>query len=281
MASITEILMEQNPIYNRQALGQTLPTMKEKLAVRPSKSKYTIAAEGMQTPDATLGYVKGGNLLTAITNGLKSGFGFYGAMQDRKAEQEYNQALADLAAKEREDKLAQQAFENDYKDRELAQKAELAQGQYANQRDIAQMQIDADALRAKQARENALIDAERQRNYAIEDRNYKTEQEQAIYDRNRADALSDMQTKQDYEKALYQQKGIDAQNAELLKNLDAIMQKRLTAEDYAKWRQNPNAYDVYSRAIYNPARWFGKANYIEQKDNAFTQVSNEDLLKGL
>ena len=202
MARITEILN-----------NQTLPTMREKLAVRPSKSKYTIAAEGIQTPDNTLGYVKGGNLLTAITNGLKSGLGFYGAMQDRKAEQEYNQALADLAAKEREDKLAQQAFENDYKDRELAQKAELAQGQYANQKDIAQMHIDADALRAKQARQNALIDAERQRQYALEDRNLLRQQALEDAERNRNYALEDRNYKTAQEQALYKrgllEQGID------------------------------------------------------------------------
>ena len=173
MVTINEILATQ----------QQLPTMRQKLGARPVRSNASVMSEMIQTPDNTLGYVKGGNLLSAIMGGLKSGLGFYGARQDRKAQEAYNQALADLAEKERADKAAQLAFENDYKDRELAQKAELAQSQYANQKDIAQMHIDADALRAKQARENALIDAERQRRYALEDRDYKAAQEQALYNR--------------------------------------------------------------------------------------------------
>lgn len=310
MARITEILMEQNPIYNRQALNQPLPTMREKLAVRPSKSKYTIAAEGIQTPDATLGYVKGGNLLTAITNGLKSGLGFYGAMQDRKAEQEYNQALADLAEKERADKLAQQAFENDYKDREIAQKAELAQSQYANQKDIAQIHIDADALRAKQARENALIDAERQRQYALEDRNYKTAQEQELYKRGLLE--------QGIDPNLY---GKDAQYTALINQAkkQQSLQDQLNAANIKLGESGKVGMDKVQQVIQNPSRKlqygdnsllanflginkFGisrpqadyqapsplsditnqyRAKLQSQANNNFTQVSNEDLLKGL
>lgn len=267
MATINEILTQQQ-----------LPTMRQKLGARPVRSNASVMSEMIQTPDNTLGYVKGGNLLSAIMGGLKSGLGFYGARQDRKAQEAYNQELAEQAAQERADRLAQQAYENDYKDRQLTQQAELAGNQLANQRDIAQMNIDAQEARAKEARANALYDAKQQRQYALEDMQAKQAQEQSIYDRNRKDALADLAAKQEYEKALATQNKIDAQNAELLKNLDAVMQKKLNAEDYSKWRQNPDGYDIISRSLLNPARWFGSANIIEQKNNA---QANEKTLNDI
>lgn len=92
MATINEIL----------ATRQQLPTMRQKLAARPVRSSASVMSEMIQTPDNTLGYVKGGNLLSAIMGGLKSGLGFYGARQDRKAQEAYNQELAEQEAQDRE-----------------------------------------------------------------------------------------------------------------------------------------------------------------------------------
>ena len=195
MALLTEIL--QNPIYQRKTnqdfanglnfdgIPQTEwqgQTMKDRLA-RPTASAATRMSNSMESVDPALGYMKGGEWLSAITNGLKTGLGFYGAIKDAKAQDAYNQQLAELAAQERADKQAQQAFENDYKNRELAQKETLQQGQFANQkemqasqlanaRDIEAMKILAAQEQAKQANANAIA-AERR----------KAAQEQALHDR--------------------------------------------------------------------------------------------------
>lgn len=184
MALLTEIL--QNPIYQRKTnqdfanglnfdgIPQTEwqgQTMKDRLA-RPSASAATRMANSMESADPALGYMKGGEWLSAITNGLKTGLGFYGAIKDAQAQDAYNQQLAELAAQERADKQAQQAFENDYKNRELAQKETLQQGQFANQKDIEAMKILAAQEQAKQANANAIAAEKR-----------KVAQEQALHDR--------------------------------------------------------------------------------------------------
>ena len=142
-------------------------TMKEKLA-RPSTSAATRMSGMIADADPALGYSKEGALLTALTSGLKSGLGFYGAIKDAKAQDAYNQLLAEQQAQDRTDKLAQQAFENDFKNRELAQKEALQQGQFANQKEIAQMNIDAANARANVARSQALADKKAQYEHEAE-----------------------------------------------------------------------------------------------------------------
>ena len=181
---LSEIL--QNPIYQRRAKQELadkltfdgIPqtewkgkTMKETLA-RPSTSAATRMSGIIADADPALGYAKGGKLLTALTSGLKSGLGFYGAIKDAQAQDAYNQLLAEQQAQDRADKQAQQAFENDFKDRELAQKEALQQGQFANQKDIEAMKIAAAQEQAKQANANAIAAEQR-----------KVAQEQALHDR--------------------------------------------------------------------------------------------------
>ena len=214
----------------------------------------------IQVPNADASFVKGGDIVTGLTSALKSGLGFYGAMQDAKNQQAYNDYLAQVAEQERQDKLGQQAFENDYKDRALAQQAELAQNQLSAQAAMKQKEIEAQNARAELARQQALADRADQRKY-----------EQTIYDRNRADTLSDTQAANDAKA-----------QAQYIQDMNAIAAKNLTAEDYNRWRENPNAYDIKG------SNWFGRklgfrGDLIEKKplQNNYSNVSNEDLLKGL
>lgn len=75
---------------------------------RPVRSIYSRAADAIQTPDASLGLLGGkGNWVSGITNALKGGLGFYGAMKEAQAEQAYNDALAAQGEQDRADQLAQ------------------------------------------------------------------------------------------------------------------------------------------------------------------------------
>lgn len=97
---------------------------------RPVRSWASRASEMLPDPNAEWGILgTKGNIAAGLAAGLKSGLGFYGAMKDAKAEQAYNDALAAQGEQERQDKLAQQEAEMDYKNRALAQQAELAQNQ--------------------------------------------------------------------------------------------------------------------------------------------------------
>lgn len=159
---------------------------------RPVRSVYSRAADAIQTPDSRIGILgSAGNWTSGLANALKGGLGFYGAIKDAQAEQAYNDYLAQMAEQERQDKLAQQAWEQDYKERDLAQDLEKTQ-----------LAINADNRRAEIARRYALEDAERRRSQevadvelkrkqALEDRDAQWAHEQSVYDRNRADFVAD------------------------------------------------------------------------------------------
>lgn len=253
---------------------------------RPTRSVYSRMADTIQTPNSMLGLMGStGNWVTGLTNAFRSGLGFYGAKKDYEAEKAYNEQLAAQAAQERQDKLAQQAWEQEYKERALAQDLEKAQLSIAadNRRaEIARGYAleDADRRRAQE-----LADAELKRKQAIEDRNAQYAHEQSIYDRNRANAIADRDAQL--------QAAIDAENRKQAHDLHLEEQKRqntindmiakgLRPEEAQKFLNNPQGYDAYSRGWYNPARWFGPKNTIvERKQPNFSNVSNEDLLKGL
>lgn len=183
----------------------------------PVRSNYSRAAETIKDPTEDWGLLgTAGNIAAGLTAGLKSGLGFYGAMQDARNQQAYNDYLAKQAEQERQDKLEQQAWEQDYKDRALAQDLEKAQ-----------LAIDADTRRAEIARGYALEDAERRRTQevadaelkrkqAIEDRNAQYQHELAVYNRNHEnqlqDALNAENRKQAYEQEQMAVKQLDPAN---------------------------------------------------------------------
>lgn len=146
----------------------------------PVRSNYSTAADYIQTPDRTLGLLGGtGNLVTGLTSALKGGLGFYGAKQDARNQQAYNEYLAEQAEQARQDKLAQQATENQYKQDALAQQAELAQKQIEAQAALQANQFNQqkemegikneNAIALQSAATQAAIDAEnRKRAYEEE-----------------------------------------------------------------------------------------------------------------
>jgi hypothetical protein len=188
-----------------------------------------VISESIAAPTEKWGYVKGGDIAAGLAAGLKSYLGMRGAMQDMSNQQAYNDYLAQMAEQDRQDKLGQQAFENDLKDRALAQEAQLAENQLNAKADEFERQKELEGIKHANA---------------LELQNAQIEREKNIYDRNRADALADAQTKRNFDLALLNQKAKNDKDAEMLKGLDAIAQKRLNAEDYALWRQNPDAFDI-------------------------------------
>lgn len=123
----------------------------------PVQSAYTRAAQTIKDPSEDWGLLgTKGNIAAGLTSAIKSGLGMYGTLKDLRAEQAYNDALALQAAQDREDKLAQQAFENDYKDKTLAQQAKelgYKERALAQQAALAREQMEAEA--AKQANQFA------------------------------------------------------------------------------------------------------------------------------
>lgn len=77
---------------------------------QPVRSWQSRGAELIQTPGAEIGYATGGNVLAGLSNALKSGLGFYGAMQDARNQKAYNENLAQLAE---QNEQAQQAQEDE------------------------------------------------------------------------------------------------------------------------------------------------------------------------
>lgn len=224
----------------------------------PVKSKYTIAAQSLSRPTTDWGYVKGGDIAAGLASGLRGYLGMRGAMEDARNQQAYNDYLAQMAEQDRADKIAQQQAEMDYKDRALAQQAALAQNQLDAQAALKQQEIEAQNARAELARQQALADRDAQ--YA---------HEQAIYDRNRADAVSDLNAQNKAK-----------QQAQYIQDMNTIAAKNLNAEDYNKWRENPNAYDIKG------SNWFGRklgfrGDLKPKQSNSFANLSDEDLLKGL
>lgn len=230
----------------------------------PVQSRKTILAQGIQDPTPDWGYVKGGDIAAGLAAGLKGYLGMRGALEDARNQYAYNENQAQLAEQERQDKLAQQGWDQDYKERYLAQDLEKAKM----------------ALEAAKAKEDAT------RNQQVSDIQAQWAHDQAMYDQKRADALADrdaqiqaaIQTelrKQAYEQRVAEQKAEEARKAEELKDLDAVMQKRLTAEDYAKWRQNPDAYEI-SGDNWFKRKFGGRANLSPKSQpiqiNGFTIV---------
>lgn len=230
----------------------------------PARSKSSLVAENLPTPTSDWGYVKGGNLAAGLAAGLKGYLGMRGALEDSRNQQAYNDYLAQLAEQERQDKLEQQGWDRDYKERALAQDLEKAQ-----------LGLNTTKEERAMAREQALADRESQ-----------YEHERALYDIKRADALADREAqlqaameaekrKQEYDQALLAQKTEEARKAEMLKDLDTVAQKRLSAEDYALWRQNPDAFDITGDGWFK--RKLGIRANIERKSqpiqiNGFTIV---------
>lgn len=74
----------------------------------PVRSAYSKIAEGIQEPSSQLGLLgDSGNIVTGLTSALKSGLGFYGATQDARNQQAYNENLAQLAEQNEQEQKAQ------------------------------------------------------------------------------------------------------------------------------------------------------------------------------
>lgn len=73
----------------------------------PVQSAYTRAAQTIKDPSEDWGLLgTKGNIAAGLTSALKSGLGMYGALKDLRAEQAYNDALAQQAEQNRQDQLA-------------------------------------------------------------------------------------------------------------------------------------------------------------------------------
>ena len=73
----------------------------------PVQSAYTRAAQTIKEPSEDWGLLgTKGNIAAGLTSALKSGLGMYGALKDLRAEQAYNDALAQQAEQDRQDQLA-------------------------------------------------------------------------------------------------------------------------------------------------------------------------------
>lgn len=240
-----------------------------------------MANEMIGEPSDNWGYVKGGDIAAGLAAGLKGYLGMRGALEDSKSEQQYNDYLA---------QLQQQASEREqqrYDDQQQLEYYKLAQqGELANKRLLAE-KAAAERARAQAvedrdlAYQRKLDELAMQRQQALADRQAQQDYEQAVYTRNRADTVTDNYAQRAFEENKQRRAAYMAEQAQYLKDLDSVMQKKLSAEDYLKWRENPEAYDVNSRVWLNPKRWFGKANNLVPKESAFNQMSDEDLLKGL
>lgn len=231
----------------------------------PVRSKYSVISQSIADPTEKWGYVKGGDIAAGLAAGLKSYLGMRGAMQDMSNQQAYNDYLAQMAEQERQDKLDQQGWDRDYKERALAQDLEKAQ-----------LGLNTTKEERAMAREQALAD-----------RASQYEHEKALYDIKRADALADREAqlqatmeaekrKQEYDQALLAQKTEEARKAEMLKDLDTVAQKRLSAEDYALWRQNPDAFDITGDGWFK--RKLGIRANIERK-NQPTQINGYTIVE--
>ena len=75
---------------------------------QPVRSWQSRGAELIQNPGAEIGYATGGNVLAGLSNALKSGLGFYGAMQDARNQKAYNENLAQLAEQNEQAEQAQE-----------------------------------------------------------------------------------------------------------------------------------------------------------------------------
>ena len=62
----------------------------------PQPSKYTLLSQMISDPSRDLAYASGGNIVSGLTSALKAGLGVYGGLQDRRAQEEYQQSQADL-----------------------------------------------------------------------------------------------------------------------------------------------------------------------------------------
>lgn len=127
MNNIREILSNSQ---NRKPLNSRIAPI---VAMgRPVKSKYTQLAESIGEPTQDWGNVQGGDIAAGLASGLKSYLGFRGAMQDAQNERAYNDYLAQLAERDRADKMDQQQWERNYKENALAQDIEKAKTIEAN-----------------------------------------------------------------------------------------------------------------------------------------------------
>lgn len=178
MALLSEILYSNRPWKTRsneelaQNVNPQLPTMKQRLAM-PTRSWQTRMSEQIQDPNSQLGLLgDAGNWVSGLTGLAKGALGMYGALKDDEAQKAYSQQMADLAEREYQDKLAQQQTENAFKEKQLAQQAELEGNRLANQKEIAGMNIKADTAKQALARQ-----------YALADQEAKNAHEQALYER--------------------------------------------------------------------------------------------------
>lgn len=76
---------------------------------QPVRSKATRYASIIPENDTRLGFLKGGNLVSGLTSGLKSYLGFKGARQDYENERAYNDYLAQIAEQRMADQEARDA----------------------------------------------------------------------------------------------------------------------------------------------------------------------------
>lgn len=241
----------------------------------PVKSKYTIAAQSLSRPTTDWGYVKGGDIAAGLASGLRGYLGMRGAIEDARNQQAYNDYLAQMAEQERQDKLAQQAWEQDYKERALAQDLEKAQ-----------LSIDADNRRAEIARGYALEDAERRRlqevadaelkrKQAIEDRNAQYRHELSVYNRNRENQLQDALAAENRKQA-YEQEQM------AIKQLDPASQQK-----YYQMKQEGQTPEIIDNKVGWVGKIFGRPKYklsvaeVVKKGKGYSATEADIMSKGL
>jgi hypothetical protein len=214
----------------------------------PVRSWQSRGAEIIQTPGAEIGYATGGNVLAGLSNALKSGLGFYGAMQDARNQQAYNENLAQLAEQERQEELAKQAYEQDFNERKLEQQMKIEQLKLQEQERIRQQQ-----------REQALADRAAQ--YA---------HEQDIYNRNRADILADKEAQYAHEQAMKQAEREYQETQDIEKAKRDKLKSELDAQQFLSILENPNQA-ITAQNVGWLGRIFGRPKY---------KLSVADIIRG-
>lgn len=242
----------------------------------PVRSWQSRAADMMQEPDNSLGLLGSkGNWVSGLASAVKSGLGFYGAMKDMENQKAYNENLAQMAEQERQDKLAQQAWEQEYKKRALAQDLEKAQ-----------LSIAADNRRAEIARGYALEDAERRRlqevadaelkrKQALEDREAQYQHELSVYNRNRENQLQDALDAENRKQA-YEQEQM------AIKQLDPASQQK-----YYQMKQEGQTPEIIDKKVGLVGKFFGRPKYklsvadVVKKGKGYSATEADIMSRGL
>ena len=216
----------------------------------PVRSWQSRGAELIQTPGADIGYVTGGNIVSGLTNALKSGLGFYGAIKDTQAQRAYNENLAQLAEQERQDKLAQAAAEEQYKQQVLAQQAELARQQ---------LEAQANAATARYAHEKEM-EGIRQRNaVALQQAQLQKQQEaKDLALRQQGIDPTRYGYDEEYTKQINDLAAAKAAEEKRQEHLNKLVESgKYSPEDVDIVRENPQQYTLYSEKVSPILSFFG------------------------